>query len=30
MFGFFRGKVSKNKIRFKDDEEKFDLDLSCK
>lgn len=29
MLGFVREKVSKNKIRFRDEQEKFDLDLTC-
>lgn len=29
MFGFVREKVSKNKIRYRDEQEGFDLDLTC-
>lgn len=29
MASVLRGLVSKNKIRFKDDQEGFDLDLTC-
>jgi hypothetical protein len=29
MLGFVREKVSKNKIRFRDEQEGFDLDLTC-